>query len=241
MEATARCHRAAQIHAANNDRHWTLDGRIALITGGASGIGAASVHRSNPGGRRPRRHPRPRPASRACHRGGARRRARHRRRRHALERSSRTPPSRVSRVCWAASTCSSARPASRRLAAHHRSRRRRVGAPPGRQRKRCLLRQPRGAFPAWSRAATAASSTWRRWQARRATLTSGRLTGRHCRADRHDEGDRLDVATTGVLVNCITPLAGGDPHGGDISQEHIDYNCAGAVGERRMRQMRSRS
>ena len=35
-----------------------------------------------------------------------------------------------------------------------------------------------------------------------------------------------DVATTGVLVNCITPSPVETPMLGDITQEHIDYMLA---------------
>ena len=41
-----------------------------------------------------------------------------------------------------------------------------------------------------------------------------------------------DVATTGVLVNCITPSPVETPMLGDISQEHIDYMLARADGAR---------
>ena len=51
-----------------------FEGRIALITGGASGIGAAT-RAAHPGGRRSRRDPRSRPGARGGHRGRARERA----------------------------------------------------------------------------------------------------------------------------------------------------------------------
>ena len=200
-----------------------FDGRIAVITGGAAGIGFAVAQRL----RRERR------ACRAVgpRRGGAGCAPRHRSARgaiaHALDVADAAAVERATREALAG-----ARRHRRAgvLGGHHRPEQGRRGNTRSTSGRRsststctAFLLQSRRRAGRCARATTAASSTSRRWRARKATRTRRRTARRRRRSSASRNRSARSSRRPSIRVNCVTPAAVRTAIFDQMTQQHIDF------------------